>query len=117
MPVLRGKRVRIPRCRATVSEDTADVHWAIFTMKSRRPGKDARRRWTHQVLTRKPGDRREPSPRNPFACKGEWYGSLPGFRWISNLYAGGSRRRTSYQGCRSALGGGGRSVGVGLQGG
>ena len=27
MPVLRGKRVQIPRCRATVSEDIADVHW------------------------------------------------------------------------------------------
>jgi vitamin B12 transporter len=29
MPVLRGKRVKIPRCRATVGEDTADVHWEL----------------------------------------------------------------------------------------
>src|SRR5712672_999744 len=29
-----------------------------------------RRRWTALVLTRKPGDRREPYPETPFACKG-----------------------------------------------
>ena len=34
-----GKRVQIPRCRATVSEDTATVHWA------ERPGKDRSRNW------------------------------------------------------------------------
>src|SRR5258706_6707690 len=36
----------------------------------RRPGKDERRRWTFEVLTRKPGDRREPYPETPFACEG-----------------------------------------------
>src|SRR5882757_7228331 len=42
----------------------------LGTIFIRRPGKDARRRWTDLVLTRKPGDRREPYPETPFACKG-----------------------------------------------
>jgi len=29
-----GKRVQIPRCRATVSEDTADVHWEQSSLGS-----------------------------------------------------------------------------------
>src|SRR5258706_9796626 len=72
MPAPRGKRVQIPRCRATVSENIADVHWESSSIQKsdRRPGKDAAEDGLPLVLTRKPGDRREPYPETPFACKG-----------------------------------------------
>ena len=56
--------MKIPRCRATVSEDIAAGHWGNLG----RP--DCRKSDAGHVLTRKPGDRREPSTLNPFACKG-----------------------------------------------
>ena len=58
-----GKRVQIPRCRATVSEDTRGRSLGISSddfgraWEGRRKGPDSNR-----VLTRKPGDRRKPSP-------------------------------------------------------
>src|SRR5712671_2723161 len=62
MPVPRGKRVQIPRCRATVSEDIADVHWDHLRSKNRNEdlGRTHAEDGLNQVLTRKPGDRREP---------------------------------------------------------
>jgi hypothetical protein len=77
--------VRIPRCRATVSEEIAAGHWGspgrpvvfIGRPESRaelgRAGETPAPTWTgkidspHFVLTRKPGDRREPSTPTPFA--------------------------------------------------
>ena len=56
--------MRIPRCRATVSEEIAIGHWG-------KPGKAAciHRTVEETSLLAKPGDRREPSTQTPFACQ------------------------------------------------
>ena len=77
--------MKIPRCRATVSEEIAAGHWGspgrpvvfIGRQESRAALAGQVRipapTWTgkidspHFVLTRKPGDRREPSTPTPFA--------------------------------------------------
>ena len=58
-----GKRVEIPRCRATVSEDTRGRSLGPIFHNSGRSWEGRRNRPdSNRVLTRKPGDRREPSP-------------------------------------------------------
>src|SRR5260370_27627495 len=74
-----GKRVKIPRCRATVSEELADSHWVM-------PGKAVCRNrmlpdrralaaiWTHpHSQARRPA---QTVHRKPFACKGGWYACI-----------------------------------------
>jgi len=53
--------VEIPRCRATVSEEIATGHWGSPGRPVVLIGHET------YVLTRKPGDRREPSTPTPFA--------------------------------------------------
>ena len=73
--------MRIPRCRATVSEEIAAGHWGNLGRPAVVSGR------AQHVLTREPGDRREPSTPNPFACKGEVMRSLRLFSCLLFLVA------------------------------
>jgi hypothetical protein len=59
--------VRIPRCRATVSEEIATCHWEM-TWEDWLQHPDAVAELQHSVSSlAKPGDRREPPTPTPFA--------------------------------------------------
>src|SRR5271165_2632366 len=81
-----GKRVQSPRCRATVSEDKATGHWECLkttTWEGRLQHPDAPLtliRAKAHILTREPGDRREPSPPTLSRDKGDVHAFFPYIR-------------------------------------
>ncbi len=103
-----GKRVEIPRCRATVSEETALGHW-----EKSREGR-GRDRMGKPSLLAKPGDRRAPSYFNLFrvqrrqVCAYSWR-----FSWSGSLFFPGCcGGRSQSESAGSAICGRGRGAGV-----